>query len=164
MAREFHVFLIFLRWFNHLAVWGSTMAVEDLDVWIQLRTDPATGCDGCRNLAHGWRCALQQLSIQQCIIHLCYNLFIFVLFSQMGPFFQEKMSTLLGTITYHPLFFQHFGSRWWIFPTSPFRWDMWVDPSLEGSFCCKIPRQVPCWQSCYWSLVSRIRCWGFWSP
>jgi len=82
------------------------MAVEDLDVWIQLRTDPATGCDGCRNsAAHGWRCALQQLSIQQCIIHWCYNLFILVLFSQMGPFFQGKMSTLLGTITYHPPFF-----------------------------------------------------------
>lgn len=81
------------------------------------------------------RCSSCQFS--NVLFTLCYNLVILVLFSQMGPFFQGKMSTLLGTITYHPppLFWGgHFGSRWWCSQTSRFRWDMSVDLPFVGSF------------------------------
>ena len=57
------------------------MAVEDLDVWIQLCTDPATGCCGCRNLAAMGhvgisRISRRRLAAANSVMSCCFSFFL----------------------------------------------------------------------------------------
>ena len=123
------------------------MAVEDLDVWIQLCTDPATGCCGCRNLAAMGHVGISRISrisrlaAANSVMSCCFSLF-FCKFTcchyMISSFFLDLLFLHMGGPSREnwSRFFSNIQGRCHADSLAVGFWSLGFDDNIAGRVCC----------------------------